>query len=119
MGLGQADGGGASPEVGTVGSDVWSVCRIGGVSVSRGAGGPGPSGTQEPGQLSHPPPLSPPREVRGWENCLGWEAQCRAPSSDVLGLVSVPCRFIPLPESLLSSGSLQKILSHIPLSFKQ
>lgn len=96
MGLGQADGGGASPEVGTVGSDVWRVCRIGGVSVSRGAGGPGASGTQEPGQLSHPPPLSPPREVRGWENCLGWEAQCR-PFLRCFGISLCPLSVYPPP----------------------
>lgn len=43
MGLGQADGGGASPEVGAVGSDVWSVCRIVACAFLEGLGGQGPT----------------------------------------------------------------------------
>lgn len=42
---------------------------------------------------------------------LGLEVQRHIPFSDVLGLVFVPVCLSFLPESLLSSGSLQKILS--------
>lgn len=42
---------------------------------------------------------------------LGLEVQRHIPFSDVLGLVFVPVCLSFLPESRLSSGSLQKILS--------
>lgn len=107
-GLRQADGGGASPEVGPVGSeecvqDWWSVRFWRGWALGAG-------GIQSPRLLSHPPALPLPGKRRGWESCLGWEAQGHTPSSDVLGSVSVPCLFI-LPPRVPS-------VPH-PLSFKQ
>lgn len=50
--------------------------------------------------------------------CTRWTECCHLSSSSALGLVLVPC--LPsFSESQLSSGSLQKIPSHIHLSFKQ
>lgn len=55
---------------------------------------------------------------RQGQGCTRWTECCHLSSSSALGLVLVPC--LPsFSESQLSSGSLQKIPSHIHLSFKQ
>lgn len=62
-----------------------------------------------------------PRKRRALESCVGWEVWRHIPFFDVLGLAFVPFLFIlpPRVPSVIPSGSLQKILSHIHLSFKR
>lgn len=62
--------------------------------------------------------LSSPREEAGRVSQAGVGVSHRRPFPGVLELVFVSCLSF-FPESLLPSGSLQRILSHIHLSFKQ
>lgn len=88
------------------------------LSVCFWVGGPG-AGAQEPRQVSSPLRCHLPEKRRGRENHLGWEVQHHLPSPMLWDWsLSLVCLSF-FPESLLSSGSLQRILSHIHLSFKQ
>lgn len=100
MGLGQADGPG-HPGAGDSGfRRVEGVCVLRVLLWARGLGA---GGAQEPGQLGSPRTGISQGRGRPGSSASFWAPVCLS----------------FLPESLLSSGSLQNIPSHIHLSVKQ